>query len=144
MNKLLLLLSLCALACSTSGTPPPAYPAEPVEPDPSAEAAPPEVAAGPDQPAAAGTATGNADTCSAVCDRVASCQLASKEQCMPVCTPQMPQLTAEQQAQVIPTITSLPCDELAQFGAQSGSGAPAAAPPVSPEAEQGGEDAQGS
>lgn len=142
MKKLFLLLSLCALACSTSGTPPPAYPAEPVEPEPSAEATPPEVAAGPDQPAAASGA-GNADTCSAVCDRVASCQLASKEQCMPVCTPQMPQLTAEQQAQVIPTIASLPCDELAQFGAQSGSGAPAAAPPAEPETEQGGEDGQG-
>ena len=142
MKKLFLLLSVCALACSTSGTPPPTYPAEPVEPDTSGGAAPPEVAAAPDQPAAANGA-GNAETCSAVCDRVASCQLASKEKCMPVCTPQLPQLTAEQQAQVIPTIASLPCDELTQFGAQSGGGAPAAAPPAAPEAEQVG-DGQGS
>jgi len=56
----------------------------------------------------------------------------------------MPQLTAEQQAQVIPTIANLACDELAQFGAQAGGGAPAAAPPAAPETEQTGDDGQGS
>ena len=63
---------------------------------------------------------------------------------MPVCTPQMPPLTAEQQAQVLPTIASLPCDELAQLGAQSGGGPPAEAPPAPPEPEQAGDDGQGS
>ncbi len=58
--------------------PPPMQPAEPDEP------------VGFEQPAA----SGNAEVCSAMCDRVAACQIASKEQCMPVREPQVPQADA--------------------------------------------------
>jgi hypothetical protein len=133
-----LLLSVLAVGCATSGPPPSPGPAERVEPEPSAQAAPPAMTAEPAEPGQP-TVAGNDAACSAVCDRVASCQLASKESCMPVCRPQMPALTAEQEAQVIPMMASMPCEDMAaQFGGQSGQGAPpAAAPPSAPETDAG-------
>jgi nicotinate-nucleotide--dimethylbenzimidazole phosphoribosyltransferase len=198
MKKMLVLLSVCALGCSSSGKsnqsgqpagiagllaqampgaapaqpaqPPPMQPAQPppmepaqaapmepaqaspmqpapmqpAEPDdqnPFEQAAPPAMPAqpapaevAPIQPAqpAQPAAAENGDVCSAMCDRIASCQIASKELCMPACGPQLPQLTAEQRAQVIATLASMPCEDMARFGAQSGSGTPAAASPTAP------------
>ena len=102
--------------------PPPMQPAEPDEP------------VGFEQPAA----SGNAEVCSAMCDRVAACQIASKEQCMPVCEPQVPQLTPEQRAQVIAMMSSMACEDMAQFGAQGASAAPTA--PATEEGDGDGQD----
>jgi len=44
---------------------------------------------------------------------------------MPACGPQLPQLTPEQAAQVIGMVGSMPCEDMARFGAQTG-GSPAA------------------
>jgi hypothetical protein len=37
---------------------------------------------------------------------------------MPACTPQMAQLTPEQRTQVIAAMASMPCEDMADFGAQ--------------------------
>jgi hypothetical protein len=67
---------------------------------------------------------GNADVCSAMCDRVAACQIATKEVCMPACTPEVPQLTPEQRAQVIAAMSGMACEDLSRFGAQQGNASP--------------------
>lgn len=165
MKKMFALVSLCVLGCSTSGEndksgqpsgteqPPPMQPAEPDEPVGLEQAAPPEMPAMPAQPAPAEVApvqpaqpaaSGNAEVCSAMCDRVAACQIASKELCMPACEPQVPQLTAEQRAQVIAMMSSMACEDMAQFGAQGASGAPAAAAPAAPATDEGDDDGQDS
>jgi hypothetical protein len=82
-----------------------------------------------------------------MCDRVVACQIATKEVCMPACAPQMPQLTPEQQTQVIAMMGSMACEELTQFGRPQGNAAPGAAGAVVPGADQSGEgaaDGQGS
>ena len=120
--------------------PAPAMPAEmaPAMPAPApAEMAPVQ----PTQPAD----QGNADVCSAMCDRVASCGIATKQACMPVCTPQIPALTPEQRAQLISMMGSMSCDDLTQFGrqgsAEQGADAPGSAPVSEADEDDGGQDA---
>jgi hypothetical protein len=90
----------------------------PVKPAPPAELAPPA------QP----VDQGNTDVCSAMCDRVAACQIATKEVCMPACTPQVPQLTPEQRAQVIAAMSGMACEDLSRFGQQQGNASPGEGP----------------
>jgi hypothetical protein len=193
MKQMFIVLSLCALGCSTSGNsgqpgqqPPglaglfaqtvpapaqqepsptsapipsmqpmqPVQPVQPADPDPDqfAQAETPPVPAemAPSMPAPAMPAPampapampaemapvqpaqpadqGNADVCSAMCDRVASCGIATKQACMPVCAPQIPALTPEQRAQVISMMGSMSCDDLTQFGRQGSAAQGAEAP----------------
>jgi hypothetical protein len=110
-----------APAMPAPAMPAPAMPAEmaPAETAP-AEMAPVQRAQPADQ--------GNAGVCSAMCDRVASCGIATKQACMPVCTPQIPALTPEQRAQLISMMGSMSCDDLTQFGRQGSAEQGAEAP----------------
>jgi hypothetical protein len=131
--------------------------AEPAQPEPT-QPTPMQPAAEADEPDTLQTAEmapaqpsppahGNVDVCSAVCDRVVACQIATKEVCMPACAPQLPVLTPEQRTQVIAMTSSMACEELAQFGRSRGNASPGAAGSVVPGADQSGEgaaDGQGS
>jgi hypothetical protein len=154
MSKILVLLFPFALACTsvdsgrpTSGQGPggptarprsfwagltqPAQPAqEPAEEpadEPAEDLAEAEPAAAP-QPAAPAQASapGSGGICSVMCDRVASCGIATEEACLPACAQQVPQLTAEQEAQVTAAMGDLSCDDVSDFAAQTGSRMPAA------------------
>ena len=149
MRKLCHVLCLLALGCSTSGKsnesgPPqtgragswpaaaPAQAAPDRAPNPVLDHAPEKAetaAVGPVQPAQP-AAPGDADVCSATCERVAACHVATKELCLPACRRQMAQLTAEQGTQMSAVIATMPCEDLPDFGAQEGNCTGAEAPPA--------------
>jgi hypothetical protein len=70
--------------------------------------------------APAPSSASNGDFCSLLCDRVAACGVATKEACLPVCGPQVAQLTPEQRSQAIGMIENVPCDQFNGFTNRAG------------------------